>query len=258
MSGHRRFCVAASLLVAGLSSSPASSNALTDLFNPAPQEAAAPAPAPVQQQCLSQPGRSAAPGQHWVYHLEGHRKCWFQADAATVAAKRPIYHHTPKRPVVAPEENEAELHKKAVLDARAQVLSAAPASAPQAAASAPEVAEAAPAPAREAAVAGLAAPMVAPPTIDAPDKAPPHSVDVEMLLAASTDNKDMAAPSVPMAATSVPSTTADEPSAVATNAFEFTVARAGTGLIALGFAFLLGALLVNRFLDQRGPPIGRT
>lgn len=256
MSGHWRFSVAASVLVAGLSISPASSNPLTDLFNPTPQEAVAPAPAPVQPQCASQPGRSAAPGQHWVYHVEDHRKCWFQAAEATVSAKRQIHHHAPKRLAVASEDNEAELHKKAVLDARAQLLNAAPANAPQPAVSALEVADATPAPAREAAMPGpaapVAAPLASPPTIDSlvQDKAPPRSVDVETLLAASTVDKDMAASSVPF-------TPADEPSVAVTNAWEFTVARAGTGLIALGFAFLVGALLVNRFHDQRGTPIHR-
>lgn len=251
MSGQWRFCVTASLLLAGLSTSPAFSNPLTDLFDTAPKEAAAPAPAPVQPQCASQPG-TATPGHHWVYHIEGRRKCWFQTDEATVSAKRQIHHHSPKPIATASEENEAELHKKAVLDARAQMLSAAAARTPQAAAAAPEVVDAAPAPAGDAPRSELAAPVATQPTLDAPalDKAPSRSVDVEMLLAASTLDKDMDTPSAP-------ATSPDAPAVAGASGWEFTVARAGTGLIALGFAFLLGALLVNRFLDRRGTPIHR-
>lgn len=129
MSGYWRFCVAAFLLLAGLSTWPAFSNPLTDLFNPAPKEAAAPAPA--REECLLQPGRSTAPGQHWVYRLDGHRKCWFQADEATVAVKKQAHHYGVKQPVIAAEENEAALREKTVADARAQLLSAAPADASQ-------------------------------------------------------------------------------------------------------------------------------
>ena len=141
MSGHWRFCVTAFILAAGIPTSPASSNPLTDLFNPAPKEAAtparaedAPAPAPAREACLPQPGRSTAPGQHWVYHLNGHRRCWFQASEATVSAKKQIRHHFARRPAVAPEEDEAAPRKKTVLDARAQMFSAAPAGGRQSAA----------------------------------------------------------------------------------------------------------------------------
>ena len=125
MSGYRRICVAVSLLFAGFSSSPALSNPLTDLFNPPPAEAPAAAPAPAaREQCLSQPGRATA-GQHWVYHLDGHRKCWFQTAETAVSVKRLVRHRTAKQPAIASEENEAELRKKPVADARAQLLSAA-------------------------------------------------------------------------------------------------------------------------------------
>lgn len=136
MSGHWRFCVAAFLFFAGLSISPASSNPLTDLFNSAPKEAAAPASA--EAECVQQPGKSTAPGQHWVYRLDGHRKCWFQADEAQVSVKKLIHHHAVKRAAIAPEENEAAPRKKMVLDARAQLLNSTPATAPQSVASAPE------------------------------------------------------------------------------------------------------------------------
>jgi hypothetical protein len=93
---------------------------------------------------------------------------------------------------------------------------------------------------------GPAAPIATEPTIDAltPDKAPPRSVDVEMLLAASTIDKDMAA-------SAAPPTTPDASSVAVANAWELTAARAGMGLIALGFVFLVGSLLVSLFVDPR-------
>jgi hypothetical protein len=248
MSGHWRFCVAAFLFIAGLSISPASSNPLTDLFNVTPQEAAAPAPA--QAECVQQPGRPT-PGQHWVYRLDGHRKCWYQADEARVAVKQ-IHHHTVRRAAIARdmarEENEAAPRKKMVLDAQAQLLSATPAAAPQSTASESEAVDTVPAPvpAREAAPPVLAAPIAAQPTIDppTPNRAAPRSVDVEALLAAAAPDKDMAT-------SAVPSATPDAPSVTGANDWESTAARGGTLLIALGFVFLAGSILASRFFDQR-------
>ena len=259
MSGHWRFCVTAFILAAGIPSSPASSNPLTDLFNPAPKEAAtparaqdAPAPTPVREACVPQPGRSTAPGQHWVYHLNGHRRCWFQASEATVSAKKQIRHHFARRPAVAHEENEAALRKETVLDARAQMFSAAPTGAPQPAASAPEVVDTASVRAVEAATPVPAAPIAAEPTIDSltPDHATPRSVNVEMLLAASTPDRDMAA-------SSVSPTTPDAPPTASADNGESTAAWAGTVLIALGFVFLLGSLLASRFSGARETSIHR-
>jgi hypothetical protein len=200
---------------------------------------------------VPQPGRSTAPGQHWVYHLNGHRRCWFQANEATVSAKKQIRHHFARRPAVAPEEDEAALRKKTVLDARAQVLSAAPAAAPESAASAPEAVDTASVRAPEAATPVPAAPVAAEPTIDplTSDRAAPRSVDVETLLAASADRD--------LAASSVPPTAPDAPSAASADNSESTAAWAGTVLIALGFVFLLGSLLASRFLGPRETSIHR-
>jgi hypothetical protein len=251
MSGHWRLCGTACLLFAGLSTWPASSNPLTDLLNPAPKEAAAPAPVAVRDECVSQPGRSTAPGRHWVYHLNGHRRCWYQANEATFSAKKQIRHHFARRRAVVHEEDEAELRQETVLDARAQMLSAAATGAPQSAASAPEVVDTASVRAREAATAVPAAPVAAQPTIDslAPNRATPRSVDVEMLLAASTDSD--------MAASSVPPATAEVPSAASADTWELTAARAGTVLITLGFVLLAGALLASRALGPRETSIRR-
>jgi|HubBroStandDraft_2_1064218.scaffolds.fasta_scaffold122321_2 hypothetical protein len=246
MSGHWRFYGTACLLLAGLSTWPAFSNPLTDLLNPAPKEAAAPTPVAVRDECLSQPGRSTAPGRHWVYHLNGHRRCWYQANEATFLAKKQIRHHFARRPAVAHEEDEAELGKETVLDARAQMFSAAPAGGRQSAASAPEAVDTASVRTAEAATPVPAATIAAQPTIDspAPGRAAPHSVDVEMLLAASTVDGDTAASSVPPA-------TADASSAASADTWESMAARMGAVLIALGFVFLAGALLASRALGSR-------
>jgi len=254
MSGHWRLCVAAFLLLAGLVISPAFSNPLTDLLSPPPKEGAA-APAPVKEQCLLQPGRSTAPGQHWVYHLEGHRKCWFQAAASSVLAKRLVHRHAEKQPVSAPEENEAALRKKSFADARAQLLSAAPADTSQPTPPAPEVSDTASVPANGTAATPVPAPpAVAEPTIDQPatEHATRPPVNVEMLLTAAPLANDTEASSVPPATAGAPSIPdADE------GRWESMATRAGMALIALGFVCLLGgSLLASRFRDVRITPVG--
>lgn len=256
MSGHWRFCVAASLFFAGLSTVPASSNPLTDLFNPpAPQEAAAPPPAPAKEACALRPGSSAAPGQHWFYHLEGHHKCWFQAAGATHLANKPVRRYAAKRPVAAPEENKVATRQRTVMDAQDQLLSAAAADASQPTAPAPEVVDSASVPDNSAAPPVPAAPIAAQPAIDrpTPDHAAPRSVDVDMLLADSSLDKDTASPSVPSAAPAAPpiAQASEDPQGL-------TASRAGAGLIVLGLVFLAGSLLVRRFLDSRVVPIRRS
>lgn len=242
MSGHWR--VAAFLLLTGLSTSSAFSNPLTDLFDPAPKEA--PAPPPVAKEaCLTQPGSSAAPGQHWFYRLDGHRKCWFQRAEAAVSAKKPVHHFAARRPVAAPEEDKLALHNRTVMDARDQLLNAAPADTVRPAA---RVAEAAPAmvdktsmAADEATTPVPAVPVAVRTTIDrpAPDRAAPRSVDVEALLAASSlDAVASSVPPAPKAAPSIP-----EASHQAS-----MVTQAGMVLIALGLVFLIATLLARRFL----------
>jgi len=242
MSGHWRLCVAAFLVVAGLSISPALSNPLTDLFNPAPPET--PAPAPAREECLLQPGGSTAPGQHWVYHRDGHRKCWFQAEAS-VAVKKPVQHHAARRPVVAPEENEVAPRKKTVADARAELLSDAPADARQPTPPAPEVVDTASVPADGAATLVATAPLFAETTIDRPtinqprpERATRRPVDVEMRLAAAAPTTDTVASSAPPATPPAPSV----PDADG-NRWESMAPLAGTVLITLGLVFLVGSLL---------------
>ena len=243
MSGHWRFRVAAFLLfAAGLSTSPAFSNPLEDLLNPAPKEAApTPPPAPARVACLAQPGSSAAPGQHWFYRLDGHRKCWYQAAERTASVNRQVRRHAVRQSVAAPEEDEPAPRKKTVEDARAQMLGAAQADASQPTQAAPEVtASADQAPTR------VAAPVVIEPPIHqvAPDRATPRSVDVEMLLADSSLAKDTDTSSAPApAAPSIADAGEDQ--------WETMASRAGMALIALGFIFLAGSLLVSRFREPR-------
>src|SRR5437868_4768153 len=124
MSGHLRFCFGAFFLLAGLSTSPASSNPIADWFNITPKQPATPASAEAEE-CLSRPGKSTTPGQHWVYRLEGRRKCWFQA-AEETAVKRQVRHRAANPRVVVSEENDAARERKAVVDARAELLRDAP------------------------------------------------------------------------------------------------------------------------------------
>ena len=200
MSGHLRFCIAAFVLLAGLPTSPASSNPFSDFFNAAPRQATAPASA--EEECLPRPGNSTAAGQHWVYRLEGHRKCWFQA-AEETAVKKQVRHRAAKPRVAAPEENEAARRKrKAVVDARAELLRSAPAETSKPMRPAPElkVVDAA-----SVLTTGAAA-FVPPAPVEnlATDQLTlghptPRQVDVETLLAVAPAASDAVAASVPPA-----------------------------------------------------------
>jgi hypothetical protein len=198
MSGHLRFCFAAFVLLAGLSTSPASSNPLDFLFNAAPEEPT-PAPARAEDECLSHPGKSATDGQRWVYRLDGHRKCWFQVAKEIATERKPVHHRTARQLVAAPEENEAAPRKrKEVVDARAELLRSAPAETPQPTLPAPEfrVVDAAAAPTTAAAAVVPPAPVVAKPATDqlAFQHPTPPQVDVDMLLAAAPSASEAAAP----------------------------------------------------------------
>lgn len=252
MSGHWRFFVAACLFVAGPSTLPAFSNPLTDLLNPPPKETAAPAPAPVRETCLAQPGSSASPGRHWFYHVDGHRKCWFQAAESTASVKKPIHHYAARRPVVTDEEDEVAPRKRTPLDARAQLLKTAPVNAAQPTTPTPEVTDQASVSDNAAATIVPAAPIAVQPAIDPPTprRAAPRSVDVETLLAASVLDKDTAVSSAPPAISAAPSIQEEDH-------WESTATRAGVTLIALGILFMVGSLLVSRFLDRRMVAISR-
>jgi hypothetical protein len=244
MSGHRRFCAAAALLAAGLSPSPASSNPFADLFNFASGEA--PAPAPAKEECLLRPGKSTAEGQHWVYRLDGHRKCWFQAEAGAVV-KKPALHHAPKQRVAAPEEKEATPRKKEIVDARAELLRSAPAETAQPTPAATEfkVVDAAAVPGTGAAA------LVPPPVVPEPETnqltpnhPTPSHVDVDLLLAA--------APAASDAVVEPPSNPSSVPAAETANDWQrWTSTVLGVLLMGLGLAFLLS----SRTLWGLSPPM---
>lgn len=123
MFAHLRFYSA--VLIAGLSTSTVFANPISDLLNSkstSQQAAAAPAP---EKTCLSRPG-AATTGLRWVYHREGHRKCWFQA-AEDVALKRPLRSRAAKSSAGATSENEStQPRRRDVDDARAELLRAPP------------------------------------------------------------------------------------------------------------------------------------
>ena len=200
MSGHLRFCFAAFVLLAGLATSPASSNTFTDWFNVAPRQATPPAAAEAEEECLSRPGKATAAGQRWVYRFDGHRKCWFQA-AEETTAKKQVRHRVAKPRVAASEENEAARRKrKEVADARAELPRSAPAETSQPTRPAPEVKMADAASVLATAIAAFVPPAAVEnlgsdqPT---PDRRTPRQVDVERLLAAAPATSDQVAASVP-------------------------------------------------------------
>jgi hypothetical protein len=253
MSGHLRFCFTAFLLLAGLSTSPASSNSFADLFSPSTAPAEAAAPAPAEQDCLPQPGKSTADGQHWVYRYDGHRKCWFQAAEGTATAKKPVHHRAAKQRIAAPEDNEAAPRKrKAVVDAGAELLRSAQTETPQPTPPAPELkmVDAAPVPAAEAAALVPPTPVVAKPATDqlTPDHPAPRQVDVETLLAAGSGDSDAAASAPPTTPVNVPIAEAGD------DGRGWTATWLGVLLMALGLVFLLSSSRILR----RGVVVGRS
>ncbi|KRR18181.1 hypothetical protein CQ14_24970 [Bradyrhizobium lablabi] len=233
MSGHLRFCFAAFVFLASLSTSPASSNSFADFFNLAPRQATAPAPAEAEEECLSRPGKSTTAGQHWVYRFDGHRKCWFQTDEA-VAAKQQARHRAAKPRAVSTEENEAARRKrKAVVDARAELLRSAPAETSPPTPPAPrlKVADAA------SVVAAGAAALVPPAPIanGVADQQPAsRQVDVETLLTAAPAASAAVAISVPSAAP-----TAVTVAEAADDGWGSTASWIGMLLMALGLVSVL-------------------
>jgi hypothetical protein len=232
MSGHLRFCFGAIVLLAALPTSPASSNSFADFFNAAPPKATAPPAA--EEECLPRPGKSTTAGQRWVYRLEGHRKCWFQAAEGIATVKKQVRHSAAKPRVAVPEENEAAPRKrKADVDARAELLRSAPAETSQPMPLAPEfkVVDAASVLAR-----GTAA--FAPPAVVeklAPDDPMPSQVDVETLLAAAS------APSDAVAASVLPAPVAFPVAEAVDDGQDWMATLLGMLLMALGLVSVLGS-----------------
>jgi hypothetical protein len=244
MSGHLRFCFAAFVLIPCLSTSPAFSNPFADWFNFAPKQATAPAPAQAEEECLSRPGKSTTAGQHWVYRYDGRRKCWFQTDEA-MAVKKQVRHRAAKSRVTASEENDADRRKrKAVVDARAELLRSAPAetSPPTPPASRLKVADAASV--VPAGAAALVPPAPVANGVTDPRTPDSRQVDVETLLAAAPAASEAVTASVPPAApVAFPAEAADD-------GWDSTATWIGMLLMALG---LVSVLASSRTLREAMP-----
>jgi len=202
MSKPVRFGFAAGLILAGLSTSPASSNPFTALFSSAPEPAAEPAPA--KEECSPRPGKPAD-GQHWVYRVDGNRKCWFLVAQETAAVKKPARRSAPKRRLDADGDNKAAPPRgKAVEGAGAELWRRALAEAPQPAPPTPgvktvDVADAAPVPATGAAALVPPPPVLSKPDQLKPDDSNPRGSSLEPLFAATPAGSDATAVSVPVA-----------------------------------------------------------
>ena len=192
MSGYLRFCIAGLLSVGALSSGPASSNPLTDIFNTAaPQPAVS---APPQPECQRSPGNSVPVGQHWVYRMDGHRKCWFLTEG-TAKVKKTVRQRWPQdRPPSLAETRASQPRQSAIVDAHAQILRSGPAEPSQPPASVFKIADAAsdtgtgPALTSAAPIAGLRSQQLT------TDHFVPDQVDVEQLLARAPIDSPQAMP----------------------------------------------------------------
>lgn len=124
MSGYLRMCFISLVLVETLSTDPASSNPLADIFN-----TAAPQPtvtSPPQAECLGRPGNSTPDSLHWVYRMDGHHKCWFLTESVKV--KKTVRRRVAKDNTASLDENGTTRPRQSgVVDARAELLRSAPA-----------------------------------------------------------------------------------------------------------------------------------
>jgi hypothetical protein len=241
VSSHLRSGFVVLFLAAGFST-PAASNVLTDLFSTkaAPEESTA-AAAHAQEECSPQPGGSTAAGQHWVYRYAGQRrKCWFQTAEDTDSAKKPVRHRVVRKSAPTLEDDKPALRKqKDIGDARAELLSSAPAEASQPAPPAPTLKMVRAVPVRVADAAGLVippVPVIAASRADrlAPDQPAPRRVDVDSLLAEAPAVSDQIA-SAP------PATLIAGPGAKTDGDDDWTTSWLGVLLMALGATALLSS-----------------
>jgi hypothetical protein len=197
MSGHLQSCFVAFVLT-GLSISPASSNPFTDLFNNLGSREAT-KPADTREECLPRPGKLAANGRRWAYHLEGRRKCWFQtAETAVASVKKRVHHYTLTQRVTARERREAVLRKrKADVDARAELRRSIPAAVSQPTPPAPELEIT---DTTSVTVVGAAAIMPPAPVAESttdrltPDRPTPRGVDLETIRVSPSANDTITLP----------------------------------------------------------------
>lgn len=255
MSGHWRFCIRTVLLSAAVSGTPAFSTTLTDLLGFGSEEPAA--PAPEQEECARKPGRSTMPGHHWAYHLDGHRKCWFEAEGAARRLKSPVHHHEAKRPIPIHKEDDAAVRTKKLRNARDQMLELVPTDA-QAMTAAPQVVASASPGATPAATFVPRPPIISKPTVDQlkAEHGNQSPAEVPLALAAHPAANDAAGSAMPLAAhdaVSIADANYVAPDANEVSS-EFIVTRAGLSLIALGLVVLVGSPLVMRWRNHRMIP----
>ncbi|MCP3371915.1 hypothetical protein [Bradyrhizobium cajani] len=199
MSGHLRFCFTAFVLVAGLSTSSASSNPFSGFFNAGPATASVPASAEVAEvKCLSRPGRSTADGLRWVYRVEGRRRCWFEVAEGTETVKKLLRQRAARYRVATAEERKSAVSKrKSVVDARAELQRSAPEDMSRPSPSAPvQVADAGPVVATG--IATRMSPAFLSRRADrlTPDEIASRQVDVDALLAVAPATSDVVAASL--------------------------------------------------------------
>jgi hypothetical protein len=225
------------------------------LFNVAPQTATAPASA--ERECLPRPGKSTADGQRWVYRLDGHRKCWFQAAEGIATVNKRVHHHAAKQRVAAPAENEPARRKREAVDARAELLRSAPAETSQPTPPASElklvdagsvVATGAAALAPPASVANRATGQLT------PDHPTPRQVDVETILAAAPAASGAVAASVPPAPPiAFPFAEAgDDGRGWTANWLGLLLMALGLGSVLSSSRVLRGAVLLRQLKEHRG------
>ncbi|SFN95791.1 hypothetical protein SAMN05216573_13218 [Bradyrhizobium sp. Rc3b] len=186
MSGYFRLCFVSLVLVEILSTAPASSNPLADLFNTAAAQPSV--TSPPQAECLGSPGNSAPDGQHWVYRLDGHRKCWFLTEAPAKVKKTVRRRMAKDSNASLDESGTPRPRQSGVLDARAELLRSTPPLPPQPPRPELKVADAGSENSTSTVLTSAALiaqnsrrPMLYRPTQD-------HQVDVEQLLAATPTN----------------------------------------------------------------------
>lgn len=125
MSGYLRMCFVSLVLVEALSTGPASSNPLADIFNTAASQPTV--TSPPQAECLGRPGNSTPDSQHWVYRMDGHHKCWFLTEGAA-KVKKTVRRRVAKDNTASLDENGTTRPRQSgVVDARAELLRSAPA-----------------------------------------------------------------------------------------------------------------------------------
>lgn len=191
MSGYLRMCFVSLALIETLSTGPASSNPLADIFN-----TAAPQPtvtSPSQAECLGRPGNSTLDSLHWVYRMDGHHKCWFLTEGVA-KVKKTVRRRVAKANTASLDENGAARPRQSgVVDARAELLRSAPAEPSQP--PHPEVKVADAASDLDTGTTLMSAPPIA--EHGRPTHSVPNQVDVEQPLAAALANDVVTSPEPP-------------------------------------------------------------